>query len=95
MKGTVLSLHLCVRIVVHQSKKKNVHFYRREGKGKQSSKEQQSCTKRQYLTRVIVKVRDHFILEVAKQLKKNEFPNIFYHRQCRSFSSRCSAIWRL
>ena len=40
MKGTVLWLHLCVRIVVNQSEKKNVHFYRREGKGKESSKEQ-------------------------------------------------------
>ena len=58
-------------------------FISMEGRAKASSllKNSVSYTKRQYLTRVIVKVRDHFILEVAKQLKKNEFPKIFYHRQ--------------
>ena len=31
------------------------------------------------------KVRDHSpILEIAKQLKENEVPKIFYHRKCRS-----------
>ena len=52
-----------------------------EGRAKARSllKNTVSYTKRQYLTRVIAKVRDHSpILEVAKQLKENEVPKIFF-----------------